>query len=381
MSCAYLEVHAHELRAWASDQAGFWRPLRLEADGYAMPLVLYGKHRRLIVGRAAANHLRADPHLAHGALLITLAQDEPIVVGRHQLRPDAALGHILDAIRPRLSGVKRTLVAVPTWLTLPAAEKLLHILRRLHLDIVALVPRGLLLGLEAATEQLFSRHGWLAELDDAALVITRLYSQDGLLLHRPPTVIPGLSRAAWREMLVNAVAEASILQCRRDTRALAAVDQAVFAAVDAWLNHPEADGQLSLPIEFPRNHLQVTVTLTSDQIKRALSRLAKDTVRRLLASGEQVAEPSLTSGWLVARELARLPGVMDQVRCLLPQAAEAEVGQNLPRIAAGLLQRSQRDELHWMPPLLSAIPLPEDPAAEFIFDAEEPARSFSPRGG
>lgn len=380
MTCAYLEVHAHELRAWARDRAGFWRPIRLEADGYAMPLVVYGKHRRLVVGQAAAGHLRADPHLTQGALLTILAQDEPITIGRHTLRPDAALGYIVDTIRSRLSGVDRVLVAVPTWLPLPTADKLLQVLRRLQLDIVCLVPRGLLLGLEAATEPMFSHEAWLAELDEAALTITHLYIQDGLLQRRRPSVIPALSRAAWRESLLNAVAETAILQFRRDPRALAEVDQAVFAAVDAWLSRPEADGHFAVPLEFPRTDLQVTVTLTAEQVQQALSGLAKATVRHWLASARRMAEPSSATSWLLSRELACLPGVLDQVRQHISQALEVEVGQSLPRTAASLIQRWQRGELHWSPPLLSAIPLPEAAAAEFVFDAEVPAQSSSPRG-
>jgi hypothetical protein len=265
-------------------------------------------------------------------------------------------------------------------LSLSEAEKLFHVLRRLHLEVVALVPRGLLLGLEAAEEQIISRLGFLAELDEAALTITRLLSQDGLLHHRPPKIYPELSRAAWRETLVNEVAEISILQCRRDPRALAEVDQTVFAAVDAWLNQPEAGGFLSIPLEFPRAHLQIKVTLSAEQVKSALSKLTRQSIQRLLACGRPASESPLGTGWLVGRELARLPGVLDLLRQLVPQAAEVEVGQNLPRVAARLLQLWQRGELHWSPPLLSALPLPEDAAAEFVFDAEQPAQSQIARG-
>ena len=382
MSLAYLEFSAGELRAWAGEAGGVWRPLRLDQGGLVLPLAVCGKHRRLVVGTAASARLCADPHLTLGALLTHLGQDQPLVVGRHELLPEDALRHVLEYGRPRLSGVKRVVVGVPAWLGLRAAELLEGLLRRLHLEPLAILPRCLLLALEAEENQSWQQAALLAEMDDAALTLTWLTRRDGRIGWQPAHASRALGRAAWRTALADVAAEACIQQCRRDPRAIPDVDQELFSAADQWLSRPEDDGQFHVQFEFTRAQVTATVTLTAGQVVQGLSRLAAATARTLV---EQLNRPPVAGGvpaLLLAREVLHLPGLVEELRRRgVPGGFDAEVGIATARTAATLTQRLARGELARPPLLAAALPIHEAPAAEFVFDADDEFGPTVGRGG
>lgn len=382
MSLAYLEFSAGELRAWAGEAGGVWRPVRLDQGGFALPLAVFGKHRRLVVGSAAAARLCADPHVTLGRLMTLLGQAQPLSVGRHELLPEDALRHVLEHARPRLTGVKRVVVGVPAWLGLRAAEMLEALLRRLNLEPLAIMPRCLILGLEAEEDQAWRQAALLAEMDDAALTLTWLTRRDGQIGWQPAQAPSALGRAAWRTALMDAAAEACIQQCRRDPRALPDVDQELFTAAAQWLSRPDDDGQFKVNLEFTRSQVTAAVALSAGQVIQALSGLAGATARTLV---EQLGRPPAAggvAGLLLAREVLQLPGLAEELRRRgVPGGFDAEVGVATARTAATLAQRLARGELPRPTLMAAALPLHDAAVAEFVFDADDGFGPMAKRGG
>ena len=162
---------------------------------------------------------------------------------------------------------------------------------------------------------------------------------------------PRLAVKAWKDRLLDAVADRCVRLCRRDPRDSADAEQALFNQLDEALDRTRAGQRISLTVRTA--HWFQDVVQQPEEFEShcaALARLAGESVRDFV-NGIGLAEPPLAV-WLTD-DAGRLPGLVRAVHANTPEGTGVEVlppgavaaasASLVPRWLAGDLPRSHLD--------------------------------------
>jgi hypothetical protein len=378
-----LDLTASRARAEAVGAKS--RALPLDDPNDELELFISGEHRTAAVGRAGVALCRKMPHLVCSNFLAALGQPREWRVGRHTLTAETALGLVFDRVRAIIAAeTDAAALALPAYLSPgqvtrvgAAAARAKFPLKGTAVGPLALVfhyAPSLLTGKPAAH---VSGADWVVPLrpaaggpgavvvidaDEFALSATAVSVEaDGVRLGGSG-VWPRLSVKAWKDRLLDGIADRCVRLCRRDPRDSAEAEQALFEQLDDALDRVRAGQRVGLTVRTA--HWFQDVVQQPEEIEGhcvSLSRLAGDSVRDF-TNGIGLAEPPRAI-WLTDAA-ARLPGLVravhantpegTAVEALPPNAVATAAAALAPRWLAGELPRAHLD---------STIPLAPTPAA------------------
>ncbi|MBV9155483.1 MAG: hypothetical protein JO097_04430 [Acidobacteriaceae bacterium] len=392
-----LDLNAGRVRAEAV--GGKSRPLVLDDPDTELLLFVTGERRVPEVGRAGFAICRTLPHLVCSNFLAALGQSREWRIGRHTLIAEVALGLIFDKIRgPVTAETDAIALALPAYLG-PAqvsrvgitAGRLKFPLKGTAVGALALVADrapALLTGKPAAPES--ARADWVVPLrpsaggpgavviidaDEFALSAALVSVGADLVRLVGSAAWPRLAVKAWKDRLLDAVADRCVRLCRRDPRDSAEAEQALFEQLDEALDRTRSGQRISLCVRTARWFQDVIQQ--PDEFEShcaALARLAGESLRDF-TNGIGLAEPP-RAVWLTD-SAGRLPGLVRAVHANTPEGTAVEVlppsaiaaaaAALVPQWLAGALPRTHLD---------SVIPLPQ------LIDVRKPSGSpAAPRSG
>jgi hypothetical protein len=389
-----LDLNAGRARAEAV--GGKSRPLVLDDPDTELLLFITGERRTPEVGRAGFGVCRKLPHLVCSNFLSALGQPREWRLGRHALIAEVALGLVFDKLRgPVTAETDAIALALPAYLGPAQVTRVGITAGRLKFPLKGTCVGALALAADRATTLLTgkpaapepARADWVVPLrpssggpgaivviDADEFAVSAALVSVGVDLVRlvGSAAWPRLAVKAWKDRLLDAVADRCVRLCRRDPRDSAEAEQELFEQLDEALDRARSGQRISLCVRTA--HWFQDVVQQPDEFEThcaALARLAGDSVRDFI-NGIGLAEPP-RAVWLTD-SAGRLPGLVRAVHAntsegtavevLPPSAIAAAAAALVPRWLAGGLPRTHLD---------SVIPFPQ------LIDVRKP--SAPPRSG
>ena len=333
------------------------------------------------VGRAGYALCRKTPHAVCSNFLPALTQTREWRNGRHALTPEAALDLTFAKLHGPVAAESEAIaLTLPAYLTPAQVGKVIAASAKAKLPVKGTAVGSLALAADRAVSVLTGKVAapeapstdWVVPLrpsatgpgsvvvidaDEYALTATVVAVERDRVRAIGFAMWQKFSAKAWKDRLLDAIADRCVRLCRRDPRDSAEAEQALFEQLDNAIDRVRAGYRVNLTVRGDRWFQDVAQH--PDEIDAhcaALARGAGEAVRDLLGSGTLEVPPRAV--WLT-HEAGRLPGLAKSLHTNTPERTAVEVlpatavakaaAALVPRWLAGELPRAHLD---------TAIPLP-----------------------
>jgi hypothetical protein len=322
LSLVGLDLNASRVRAVAGAPDAPPQPLKLEGQSEELPLALSLENRHIEVGSAGLALIRRFPHLACAHFLGCLGMDQQWSAGRHRLDATRALGLVFDRLRTALTGHHGVALATPPYLSVAQVEVVVATALRARLPLLGIFPAPLAAALMAYAEQPWSGSALVADVDDHALTwsVVQLEGAQARLL--ATEAWPLLSMRAWRERLLDVLADRCVRQSRRDPRDSGDAEQSLYEQIDPILEICRHGQMAEAAVQTTQWYQNLVVQ--PGELADACAALNRQTVDAMSALQTATLRPGGTGAVLLTDAVARLPGLtaaVEGVACPPPTPA------------------------------------------------------------
>ena len=316
MTLVGLDLDAGRARA-VSGPAGLTpKPLAVGDGERDLPLALSLEGRRPGVGRAGLALLRRSPHLACVDFLPYLGQDRLWEAGRHQIDPAKAMALVFERLRPIFEGIHGLALTLPNYLTRAQATKLTDLAKKSKLPALGSVISSLALARIAHAQQPWFGLALIIDVDEFAL------SWTAVVVDEPPAprqmralvlqAVPALGLRAWRDVLLDGIADRCVRQTRRDPRESAVAEQALYDQLDGALDVCRRGKMVELTVQSAQWFQNLILPPAELALHcRALVAVAVSGLRPLLSTAQSDGPPEVL---LASAAVARLPGLLPELQ-------------------------------------------------------------------
>ncbi|MBY0527043.1 MAG: hypothetical protein K2R98_26855 [Gemmataceae bacterium] len=311
MTLFALDLNAGRARAMCG-LPGTPRPVALDGTERELPLALSLESRRIEVGRAGRDLCRRQPHLACLEFLPHLAAPRTWSAGKHRLDATRAMTLVMERIQPTCAGINGIALALPAYLERLQVGLLASVLAKQRLPLVGSVSVPLAAAWSAHASQPWCGLALVLDADDHALTCTALAADEPanpqvarVLLTK---MFPKLGLRAWKERLLDAIADRCVRQSRRDPRESAVAEQGLFDQFDAVFDACRQGEMVELVIQAA--HWYQNLFLPPQEVQAFVVRLVRQTVaevKSLIGAVHSDGPPAVV---LVTASAAGLPGLM-----------------------------------------------------------------------
>ena len=312
-------------------------PLLLEDTYEELPMVLSLEGRQAQVGRAGAGLCRLSPHLACFDFLAALGERRHWAAGRHRLDAGKAVALVLERFHAACPDVQALVFSLPAYLTRQQVHLLSPLAKKARLPSLGSVAAPLALAQSAHTADPWSGLALVLDLDDHALTATMVLADLEQLCLRTSQCLPHLNLRAWKERLVNMVAERCIRQSRRDPRDSASAEQSLYDQLEDTLDASGQGRVVELLIQTP--HWFQNLLLRPEEFRSACERPLRsllDALQPMLSAGAREAVRTV----LVTATAGRLPGLVPALEEMVRQPAVARPWESSEDFGEDLIQGS-----------------------------------------
>ena len=237
MKRAAIELNASMLRGVIGQRGTYPSPLVADHDG--LPLVLSLERSTPDLGHAALAVAREKSHLICRGFMPHVGLVGPKSrkwhVDRHRLDADAAFNLVCGKLLPLAKSATELTVALPAYLSTEQAAAISRLAKKAKLPIVGSLSTPLAAALVGYAEQAWTNSAVVVDLDDHALTLAHVCSIDGHAEVGETRIVPSLALAAWKERLLNSLADVCVWQTRRDPRDTPHAEQHLFDQIDPLL--------------------------------------------------------------------------------------------------------------------------------------------------
>jgi hypothetical protein len=340
-----LDLNTSRVRAVILQPGRPARRLPLDGAHEELPLALSLERRQPEVGRAGLALRRRLPHLACLEFLPGLGLPREWAAGRTRLTASDALAWVFERLRPALPEAGALAMVLPAYLS-PAQVTLINrTAERARLALRGTATLPLALAACAGPGDCSAGSVLVVDADDHALSASLLAVADGQARLAAGTVQPRLGLRAWKDRLLDALADRCIRICRRDPRDNPAAEQALDEQIDDALDRLAAGQNVGLTVRAA-HWFQEIEQRPEDVIGycAGLARQAVDAVKQAVAAA-RVAEPP-GAVWVTAAA-GRLPGLVGALHANMTERTAVHVlaPDCAARAAAELATRWLRGEL------------------------------------
>jgi len=277
-----------------------------------LPLAISLEKRRPEVGQAAVAMCRRSPHLVCRDFLAHLGTERIWAVGRHKLDAAKATALVLDLLRSAGKASAGVVCTVPAYLTADQVARLRKLAEKARLPCLGLAAAPLALAWAARMEEPWPELAMVADVDEHALSWTAFSVSEGRVCLLGQRTLPALGIGAWKNRLINALADRFVRQSRRDPRDSADAEQMLYDQLER-AGDTCRPGQL---VEFAveTEHWYQNLVLRPEEFLHCTAALAQRVAAERHALDEELTlhEPARTI--FLSAATARLPGFVDAVR-------------------------------------------------------------------
>jgi hypothetical protein len=340
-----LDLNASRVRAVELRPGRPARRLLLDDPHEELPLAVSLERRTPEVGRAGLALRRKLPHFACLDFLPGLGTPREWSAGRSRLTAADALGLVFDKLRPLLPEAGAQALVLPAYLSPAQVTLVTKVAEKARLSFRGTAALPLALAICAGPDDYGPGPVLVVDADDHALTASLVATSDGQARLAATGVQPRLGLRAWKDRMLDALADRCIRICRRDPRDNPAAEQALDDQIDDALDRLAAGQKVGLTIQAAHWHQEIEQRPDDfDGYCAGLVRQTVEALRQTLASGRATEPP--TAVWVTAAA-GRLPGL---VRALHAQTTERTAVRVLAadcaaRAAAELATRWLRGEL------------------------------------
>jgi hypothetical protein len=259
------------------------------------------------------------------------------------------LGLVFEHLRPMLSGHQGVALALPAYLSTPQLELITATAARSKLPVLGLVPTPLAAALIACAEQPWSGAAIVADIDDHALTWS-VVQIDGTHARLIATeAFPLLGMRAWRERLLDVLADRCVRQSRRDPRDSGDAEQSLYDQIDPILDICRHGQMAEAAVQTTQWYQNLIVQ--PGELASACISLTRQTVDAMSAVQAATLPPGGASAVLLTDAVARLPGLAAAIESVATPSHQTpnEADEDF---AAGLLDamHGQRASLYLLAP-------------------------------
>lgn len=312
MSLFCLELNSSRARA-VCGPLGSARPVMLDDRERDLPLALSLEGRHPEVGRAGIELCRRLPHLACLDFLPLLGKAKSWTCGRQKINASKATSLLLERVRPLCAGVRHLSLVVPAYLGRTQVVQLAELVEGSRLPALAgSVTSPLAAAWAAHAQQPWCGLALVVDVDHHALTWTAVAADEPDSPQQVRVVVvqsvPQLGLKAWKEHVLDGIAERSIRQSRRDPRESAEAEQGLWEQFDSAFDSAARDEPVELIIQAA--HWYQNLILREPDLaafcKHLLNRAARS-LHDLLGKVQAEGPPALV---VLTASAARLPGLL-----------------------------------------------------------------------
>jgi hypothetical protein len=315
MTLMGLDLNSSRARA-VCGAAGLPRPMALDGTERELPLAISLERRRPEVGRAGLQLCRRLPHLVCLDFLAHLGEPRQWKAGRHRLDAAKAIALVLERLDPACAGVRGLALTLPSYLTRIQAGQLATLLGKRRLPLLGSVSAPLAVAWSAHAQQPWRGLALVLDVDEHALTWTAVAADEagalGQLRVLADKRFPQLSLRAWKECLLDGIADRSIQQSRRDPRDSAVAEQTLYEQLDEACDLSRQRQMLELVIQA--EHWYQNLILAPAEFPAFCAALVRKTVQGLNAVLTAAQAEGLPSVVFVSAAASRLPGLLRGVQ-------------------------------------------------------------------
>ena len=386
-----LDLTSSRARA-VSVGGGKVRTVLLEDPHEEMPLFLACEKRTATVGREAYSLVRRMPHAVGTNFLPIVGQPKEVRAGRYGFTPDACLDLVFSKLKPVIAAETDAMaIVLPTYLAPNQVTRLVELAQRYKLPLKGTATSLLAVAAHRAAILLAGKPqpspdkpppaGWvvpmrpvaggpgsvlLIDADEFALTAAAVHVERDVAKLTGQAFWPRVAVRAWKDKLLDSVADRCVRLCRRDPRDSADAEQSLFEQLDDALDRLRTGQRVSLTIRTA--HWYQDLLLQPDELEgycASLSQAGAESVREMIAG--LPAPPRAV--WLT-HSAGRLPGLGLAIHQCTPEGTAVEVlppgavahaaAALVPRWLSADLPRTHLDTVLSYPPVQMRETKPAD---------------------
>jgi len=356
-----LDLNATRIRVMTGEPGRTVRTLVLDDPAEELQLAVNLANRAPEVGLVGRAIERRTPHLGCFDFLDAIGEARRWDIGRHKLNAQDLMTLALNKMRAVCPTPLNLALTVPTYLNATKVTALAKLMERIKLPVRGSIVLPLALMAAADPAERRPRLTLLIDVDDRALTGSLLHVEANHARLLSMMAEQRLNLRAWKERLLNGLADRCVRICRRDPRDSADAEQALYEQIDNAMERARQGHRMDLTIrttQWYQNLIQ-----TSEDFEAYCAAQIKAAVASLGELVQSAPEPP-QAVWLTS-PAARLPGLAVALHAHLPDRTALAAMPPDAGARAALLMASRwiRDELP-RTHLDSVIQLPESPARE-----------------
>jgi hypothetical protein len=336
-----LDVNATRILAATDGADGRPQLLPLEGVQAELPAVVYFEGRRPQVGSAGLAYCRQAPHLFCAGFLPFLGAARTWADGRTRLDASQALSLLFDHLRPACDNAQGIVLVLPAYLGEPQRRIATQLAEKNRWRLLGTLSAPLAATLAAQMEQQpWSGLTYVLDADEHALDWSVVSCEGGQARLLAVQSQPRLGALAWKERLIDAVAERCVRQSRRDPRDSAQAEQMLWDQLDAAVELC-ASGQMA-DLIIQTAHWCQNLIWRPDDPAIACAPFASQVLDEMRFLEETHGSPAHV---LITASAARLPGLLTLLNDALWQATPEDQAELEPNsdFGEGLLQEEASD--------------------------------------
>lgn len=328
MTLLALDLNTTRVRALLGNSLADAGAPYLEGPRPELPLALNLEGRVPLIGSPGLGVCRRSPHLACVDFLPYLGQPREWTGPKVRLDAAQALVLVLQQVLMQTGMPRAVSLAIPSYLELHQRALLYQAAATARMPILGSVHAGLIAALAGYSDQPWSGLGYVVDVDGHALTWTAIMTDDRRAQVLASQSYPNLGLAAWKQRLLDAVADRCVRISRRDPRDSADAEQSLYDQLEGLFEASQSGGRAEVVIQTAQwsQHL----VLGADELMTACASL----VQRTLGGFEALHQLMIPHGRLAAVIMtsgaARLPGLTQTLQAWLDsrQVRSSESGSD-----------------------------------------------------
>jgi hypothetical protein len=255
MNVLGLDLNASRLRAVSAPVGTFPLLLPLCPPQAEFPLAVSLEGRAPEAGPAGLRLCRRLPHLACCGFLPHVGEPansgRKWVAERYVLDGEQALGLVLQRLQPIWFTAGAAVLSLPAYLTRPQIEMVTALAEQVRLPLLATITAPLAAVLAAHAERAWNGTAVVVDVDEHALTLAVARAVHGQAHLLEAWSLPRLGVKAWKERLLNALADCCVFQSRRDPRDSPAAEQALYEQLEDLFEACRHGHMASIAVQTP----------------------------------------------------------------------------------------------------------------------------------
>jgi hypothetical protein len=310
-----LELNASVVRGVLGPTGDYPPPLPLEPPERDLPLVILLEKSPPELGRAAAAVARQKGHLICRDFLPHVGETGPQALswkmGRKRLDAAGALGLVFQRLQPIGKTAREVVVTLPGYLGQPQAEVIRKIAAKAKFPLGPTLAAPLAAALVAYAEQAWVTSAVVLDVDDHAATLAHVRAIGGTAQMQETRTLPSLSLHAWKDRVVNALADACVWQTRRDPRDTPAAEQGMYDQLENLFDATLQGHVVQIGVQGSNwyQNLLIGPTQATHFCARLLAALGAE-IERFLREMHDPAPPV----FVLTHAAGRLPGMVAMLR-------------------------------------------------------------------